>query len=78
MHNNGVALGHCVRCEKTLRAIGTARVGGKKTHGDWPQRSLHKKCWKEEQAEQAAAEHAQGVMDRLQNEPLALGWSMSH
>ncbi len=78
MNNNNVALGHCVRCEKTLRAIGTAREGGKKTHGDWVRRRLHKQCWKEERAEQAAAEHIKGVMDRLQNEPLAFGFNIGN
>ena len=37
----------CVKCGKTMPAIGTARKRGKRTHGDWKTRTLHKKCWKE-------------------------------
>jgi len=39
----------CEKCKKPLKAIGTARSNGKKTHGDWSKRTLHKSCWKEEQ-----------------------------
>ena len=79
MNNNSEKpVGPCKRCNKTLRAIGTARVGGKKTHGDWSERELHKKCWKEKRAEEAAAEHIKGVLDRLENEPLSFGWSIGN
>ena len=37
----------CEKCGKTMPAIGTARKRGKRTHGDWVSRTLHKKCWKE-------------------------------
>jgi hypothetical protein len=37
----------CVKCGKTMPAIGTARLRGKRTHGDWKSRTLHKKCWRE-------------------------------
>ena len=73
MNNCEKAIGPCVRCGKTLRAIGTAREGGKKTHGDWVRRSLHKKCWKEEKHEQATLDYNTQVLDRLQNEPLGVG-----
>ena len=43
----------CQRCGRPLVAIGTARQGGKQTHGDWESRQFHKKCWVEEQQEQA-------------------------
>ena len=39
----------CEYCGKPLKAIGTARKNGKKTHNDWDTRKLHKSCWKEEQ-----------------------------
>lgn len=38
----------CLKCGKPLKAIGTARSNGKRTHGDWASREYHKKCWKEE------------------------------
>ncbi len=38
----------CEYCGKPLKAIGTARKNGKKTHNDWDTRKLHKKCWVEE------------------------------
>ena len=38
----------CEYCGKPLKAIGTARKNGKKTHNDWESRKLHKKCWLEE------------------------------
>lgn len=34
----------CVDCGKSLVAVGTARVGGKQSHGDWATRRLHKQC----------------------------------
>ena len=71
-------VGQCVRCHKTLRAIGTARVGGKKTHGDWPQRNLHKQCWKEVESERRLLDLQTEVMERLQGEPLAAGWSIGN
>ena len=39
----------CEYCGKPLKAIGTARKNGKKTHNDWDTRKLHKKCFVEEQ-----------------------------
>ena len=79
MNNNcEKAVGRCVRCDKTLRAIGTARVGGKKTHRDWPQRSLHKKCWMEVEAERRLLDLQTEAMERLQGEPLAAGWSIGN
>ena len=39
---------NCERCNKPLKAIGHARENGK-NHPDWAKRTLHKKCWKEEQ-----------------------------
>ena len=77
MNNNGVAQGPCVRCGRTLRAVGQARANGR-AHRDWPQRNLHKKCWKEQRAEEAMAEHIKGVLDRLESEPLAFGWSIGN
>jgi hypothetical protein len=41
----------CRRCGRPLVPIGTARKGGKQTHGDWENRELHKQCWVEEQRE---------------------------
>jgi hypothetical protein len=38
----------CIKCGKVLKPIGTARVNGKQTHGDWATRQYHKKCYKEE------------------------------
>jgi bloom syndrome protein len=35
----------CKHCHKTLLPIGTARVNGKPTHGDWGSREYHKKCY---------------------------------
>lgn len=35
----------CRRCGRTLKKIGTARIGGAKHHGDWSGRDLHKRCW---------------------------------
>ena len=78
MNINGGPLVPCARCGKTLRVIGTAREGGRQTHGDWATRTLHKKCWKADRDEEAAAEHIKGVMDRLQNAPLSLGWSIGY
>ncbi len=77
MNNCEKAVGPCVRCGKTLRAVGDARANGA-NHNDWARRSLHKQYWKEERAEQAAAEHIKGVMDRLQNEPLAFGFNIGN
>jgi hypothetical protein len=77
MNENQQPLGSCARCGHTLRVIGTARKGGKK-HQDWATRTLHKKCWKEEKEEQDRIEHISGVIDRLQNEPLGIGWSIGY
>ena len=41
----------CEKCGKHLVLIGTSRENGKKTHGDWSKRNLHKKCWIEQQKE---------------------------
>jgi len=76
MNENKQPLVPCARCGISLRAIGTARKGSKKTHGDWATRTLHKKCWKEEREERDRIEHIAGVIDRLQVEPLSLGWSI--
>ena len=68
MNNNSEKpVGPCVRCHKTLRAVGQARTNGK-THRDWPQRSLHKKCWKEEEAERRARDLHTEAMERLRGE----------
>ena len=40
----------CIKCKKPLKAIGTARSNGKKTHSDWASREYHKKCFKEEKS----------------------------
>ena len=48
MHYEIRAVGPCAKCGNTLRAIGTARVGGGQTHGDWAKQTLHTKCWKQE------------------------------
>ena len=34
----------CTVCGKTLVAIGNSRSNGK-THNDWADRKMHKKCW---------------------------------
>lgn len=39
---------NCEKCGKPLKAIGHSRENGK-DHPDWAKRTLHKKCWKEEQ-----------------------------
>ena len=38
----------CEYCDGALRTIGTARKNGKTTHGDWETRTMHKKCWIEQ------------------------------
>ncbi len=35
----------CFECGGKLVPIGTARCGGKQTHGDWAGRMFHKQCW---------------------------------
>ncbi len=35
----------CIDCKRRLVPSGTARCGGKKSHGDWSTRLLHKKCF---------------------------------
>lgn len=35
----------CYKCLKPLTKIGTERANGLKTHGDWKNRYLHKKCY---------------------------------
>lgn len=40
----------CIKCGKALKPIGTSRVNGKQTHGDWATRKYHKRCWKEERS----------------------------
>ncbi len=72
MNNNGVAQGPCVRCGRTLRAVGAARANGR-AHADWPQRTLHKKCWKEQRLDNLTLDYNNQVLDRLQNEPLGVG-----
>jgi hypothetical protein len=37
---------NCLKCDKPLKAIGTARKNGK-SHPDWATREYHKCCWKE-------------------------------
>lgn len=39
MNNN-----KCLKCGKTLKAIGDNRKNGK-SHKDWNTRQYHKKCW---------------------------------
>ena len=80
MNNNSEKpVRQCVRCHKTLRAIGTARVGGKKTHGDWSERELHKKCWMEVEAERRLRDLQAEAMERLRGEPLdRLGWVLEN
>ena len=78
MNTNQQPFVPCERCGVTLRRIGTARVGGKKTHGGWATRTLHKKCWKEEEHERRTLEYNIEVMERLQGEPLAAGWSVGY
>ena len=69
MNNNSEKpVGQCKRCHKTLRAIGTARVGGKKTHGDWSERELHKKCFKVVEAERRVRDLLTEAMERLRGE----------
>ena len=38
----------CIKCKKPLKAIGTVRSNGKKTHSVCTSREYHKKCLKEE------------------------------
>ena len=45
------AVGTCTRCDKSLVAVGSARVGGK-NHADWREREMHKKCWLEHKKDQ--------------------------
>ena len=45
---------NCLKCGRPLKLIGTERKNGKGYYTDWKDndknpRSLHKKCWKEEQ-----------------------------
>ena len=40
----------CTKCQKTLVSFGHARKNGQ-SHKDWSSRTLHKKCWKEQQLE---------------------------
>ncbi|HNE92499.1 MAG TPA: hypothetical protein PKG56_00050 [Chitinophagaceae bacterium] len=40
-----MTLGYCTVCKRKLVPIGTARSNGKRHHGDWSSRTLHKKCW---------------------------------
>lgn len=45
---------NCLKCGKPLKLIGIERKNGKGYYTDWKDndknpRSLHKKCWKEEQ-----------------------------
>ena len=35
----------CLKCDKPLKSIGTARKNGK-SHPDWATREYHKCCWK--------------------------------
>ena len=82
MNTNIVALGPCVRCGKTLRAVGTSRKGGK-AHADWPQRSLHEKCWKEQRLEEITRDSVIGVPDDQHwslgwGTPLSPGWSIQN
>jgi len=46
----------CIDCKRRLVPIGTARCGGKKTHGDWSTRLLHKKCFIKRLKAEALAE----------------------
>lgn len=36
----------CLQCGGRLQPVGWSRANGR-DHGDWPERKLHKKCWKE-------------------------------
>ena len=36
---------NCLKCDKPLKSIGTARKNGK-SHPDWANREYHKCCWK--------------------------------
>lgn len=36
---------NCLKCDKPLKSIGTARKNGK-PHPDWATREYHKSCWK--------------------------------
>ena len=36
---------NCLKCDKPLKSIGTARKNGK-SHPDWTTREYHKCCWK--------------------------------
>ena len=78
MNTNQHPLVPCERCGVTLRRIGTARVGGQKTHGDWAQRTLHKKCWKAERLEESTRACNIEAVERSQTEPLAAGWSVGY
>ena len=45
---------NCLKCGRPLKLIGAERKNGKGYYTDWKDkdknpRSLHKKCWKEEQ-----------------------------
>lgn len=50
---NNVPKTPCLRCGKTLRAIGVERkngrdfLSGSNYNHDWKKRQFHKKCWKE-------------------------------
>lgn len=39
----------CIDCKQPLVKIGTARKNGA-AHDDWPDRTLHKECWKARKA----------------------------
>ena len=78
MNTNQQPLVPCERCGVTLRRIGAAREGGKKTHGDWATRDLHKKCWKEERDEQSTLDLQIEAMERLHGSPSSVGWSIGY
>ena len=43
---------NCLKCDKPLKSIGTARKNGK-PHPDWATREYHKCCWQELKEQEA-------------------------
>lgn len=55
---------NCLKCDKPLKSIGTARKNGK-SHPDWANREYHKCCWVIIKEQEANEKYIKFITSRL-------------
>lgn len=55
----------CVDCRRWLVTIGIERKNGSQRYHDWPDRKLHKKCWKKQMAKKRRDEEFDRALENF-------------